>query len=221
MVEKKGVEKSSSRWPQTQRFAAWTPDGCKQMAKRNVVIECIPGLCSIMYQYYYMNLLFSKKPVWWKSILKSLLWTSMNYVKCISNVLVWPQGHERVCACGTQGQLSPWDHMVWLKAVPESYVREWVCMCATVRVCMCVCFIPTLISSCHLNHTHINSVTTSSHIILNLCFSLTVAPNSSSRADSLITHSANIYGNMEVCVLYPAHYPQQHTQTVFQSFPHS
>lgn len=100
----------------------------------------------------------------------------MNDVKFISNVSAWPQGHDRVCACGTQGQLSPWDHMVWLKAVPESYVRGWVqqCLCVFVCICVCVgvCFIPALITSCHLNHTHINSATTSSHIILSLWYQI-------------------------------------------------
>lgn len=36
----------------------------------------------------------------------------MNYVKCIPNVLARPQGCEIVSARGTQGQLSPRDHMI-------------------------------------------------------------------------------------------------------------
>ena len=62
----------------------------------------------------------------------------MNYEKCIPNVLARPQGHEIVSVRRTEGQLSLQDHMIWLKAVPESYFTFVVCVCVCVCVCECV-----------------------------------------------------------------------------------
>lgn len=117
---------------------------------RNVVKENNPGLCRTAYCHFE---LLGKKESGQSSentsqrvnmtnfVIRNgliLLQTCMNYVKCIANVLTWPQGHELVSAHGTQGQLSPWDHMIILKAVPGSYAL-FVIVCVWERECVCMC----------------------------------------------------------------------------------